>query len=91
MFGFAVLLIFIAHYYLIPAMAVYEQAAPRDQKVISAHSALLLAVLLLILASGLILTFCIGRFFFPRAMSKRTRTKYVDVWAEAGKRIPPSQ
>ncbi len=87
--GFAILLIAITRYYLIPALEVFQNAAPRDQKLMSAHSALLLAILLLILASGLILTFRVGRFFFPRGSDKRTKTKYVDAWAEAGKRTPP--
>ena len=48
--------------------------------------ALLFALVLVILISGLILTFRIGRFFFPRPSGPRVQTKHVDAWAEAGKR-----
>ena len=44
-------------------------------------------VILVILVAGLILTFRVGRMFFPRATGPRTRTKYVDVWAESGRRL----
>ena len=41
-----------------------------------------MTVMLVILLCG-ILTFRIGRFFFPRAIPTAPRTKYVDAWAEA--------
>ena len=89
--GFTVLLIVVSRYFLIPALDAWEHSAdPAGRKLLSAHSALLLSILLLILLSGLLLTFRIGRFFFPRAVRKRTQTKYVDIWSEAGKRTPPN-
>lgn len=88
--GFMALLLIVAHYYLLPALDAWKDSTdPLGKKVLSAHSALLLAILLLILFSGILLTFRIGRYFFPRAARKRTRTPYVDIWAEAGKRPPP--
>jgi len=87
--GFVILLIPISDYYLLPALEAYRVAPPNDRKLLSAHSALLLTILLLILGAGLMLTFRVGRFFFPRPPLKPTQTKYVDAWAEAGKRTPP--
>ncbi|CAN5416899.1 hypothetical protein BH10PLA1_BH10PLA1_14090 [soil metagenome] len=88
--GFVFLLIFISDYYLLPAFDAFFHAAPQDRALLSAHSALLLTVILLILACGLLLTFRIGRFFFPKPMQKRSQTTYIDAWAEAGKRTPPT-
>ena len=36
---------------------------------------------------GLLLTFRISRFFFPRPTAPRTHTKVVDAWTEAGQRL----
>ena len=95
--AFAGFLIFLSSYYLLPALRAFIDAKKegdnRGVHAISATSALLLAILLIILITGLILTFRIGRFFFPRKAPPRTRTKYVDVWAESGKRMetPPQE
>jgi len=88
---FTGLLIFLTSIYLVPAMDAYRVGTPMERRQIDAYSTLLLTVVLLILLSGLILTFRIGRFFFPRDLPKRTKTKYVDVWTEAGRRleVPP--
>jgi uncharacterized membrane protein YbhN (UPF0104 family) len=91
--GFAVLLIALCHYYLLPAFDALKHATPADKARLRAWSALLLALVLFILISGLILTFRVGRFFFPRPSTPRTHTKHVDAWAEAGKRAqadPPT-
>jgi hypothetical protein len=63
------------------------------QHAISATSALLMTVVLLILVAGLLLTFRIGRLFFPRNAPPRTKTQYVDAWAESAKRMetPPPE
>ena len=93
--AFAVGIVFLSTYYLLPALEAFTQAhRAGDQtgkKAISATSALLLSVILIILLAGLVLTFRVGRFFFPRQTPPRTRTKYVDIWAESGKRMeaPP--
>lgn len=89
--GFSVLLIFICYYYLFPALEAARQASPEEKRTLSAHATLLLAVVLVILLSGIILTFRIGRFFFPGAAAKRERTKYTDAWAEAGRRLDPPE
>jgi hypothetical protein len=85
--GFTVLLLVVCHYYLLPAIDAAKSATQPAQKYLAADAALLLAILLVILVSGLILTFRIGWFFFPRKSGPRTKTRYVDAWAEAGKRV----
>ena len=89
--AFAVGFVALSYYYLFPALRAFLEAKElgdkKGQKAISATSALLLAILLVILVAGLILTFRIGRFFFPRQTAPRTRTKYVDAWAESAKRM----
>jgi hypothetical protein len=86
---------FLSTYYLIPAARASLEAKKAGDKLgthaISATSALLLSVLLMILVAGILLTFRIGRYFFPRKTGPRTQTKYVDAWAESGKRMetPP--
>lgn len=91
LFGFTVLLIFICYWYLFPALRAAANATPQEKKTLSAHAALLLAIVLVILLAGITLTFRVGRFFFPRATPKRHRTSYVDAWAEAGRRAETPQ
>jgi len=84
---FGVLVVIISHYYLIPAIRVAANATQREKQLLSANSLLLMAVILFILGVGLLLTFRVGRFFFPRQSEKRSQTRYIDAWAEAGKRL----
>lgn len=88
--GFSILLIFVCFYFLVPAMEAATNATAREQKGLGAYSWLLMAVILIILLAGLMLTFRIGRFFFPRPAAPRSQTKYVDAWTEAGKRMQTS-
>ncbi len=85
--AFAILLVVLCYYFLIPALEAAKTATPQEKARLRAWSALLLAIVLIILGSGLVLTFRIGRFFFPRPTGPRVRTKHVDVWTEAGKRL----
>ena len=88
--GFAALIAFVSRYYLIPALEAFGQANPDQRRVLSAHSRLLLFILLFILLVGLILTFRVGRFFFPRQLARKPKpTIYPDAWAEAGRRMTP--
>ncbi len=80
------LLIVLLHYYLIPATRAWANADRLQRKLLSANSLLLLSIVLFVLGVGLLLTFRVGRFFFPRPTERRVQTKYVDAWAEAGKR-----
>jgi hypothetical protein len=86
---FTLLLIGVASYVLVPAFEKIDNAAalpdPEKRKIV-AFSRLLLLVLLFILFAGLVLTFRFGRLFFPRPVTPRTKTQYVDAWAEAGRR-----
>lgn len=91
LFGFSVLIVFICYYYLFPAMEAARQATPQERRTLSVHATLLLAVVLVILLAGIILTFRIGRFFFPGPVAKREQTKYTDAWAEAGRRLDPPE
>lgn len=84
---FAVLVVIISRYYLVPAMQAAVNATRQEKQLLSASSLLLLAVILFILGVGLLLTFRVSRFFFPRPSQKRSQTRYVDAWAEAGKRL----
>jgi hypothetical protein len=90
--AFSALLLLVIWYYLVPAADAARVASPPDKARLRAVSALLLAVILFVLLVGLILTFRVGRFFFPRPPAKPIKTEYVDAWAESGKRlkIPPS-
>jgi hypothetical protein len=88
---FAILIVCVSEFYLLPALAVVKDANPAERLRLEAYSRLLLAIVLFILIVGLMLTFRIGRFFFPRARAPKVQTKYVDAWAEAGRRAeaPP--
>ena len=83
---FAALVVFVCFYYLFPALTAAMTATRPQRQQMAAEAWLLLAVMLVILVSGLILTFRIGRLFFPGPTPKRTQTRYVDAWAEAGRR-----
>jgi len=87
--GCAILIAGVTSYYLRPAMeaATSKGITPVEKRSLMAYSRLMLVVVLFVIFSGLILTFRIGRFFFPRKAAPRTQTKYVDAWQEAGKRM----
>jgi Na+/phosphate symporter len=87
--AFAGLLIFVSYYYLFPAMEAFAQTtttAPQ-KRVLAAHAALVLALLLFVLLVGLLLSLRMGRFFFPARRQRAKPTHYPDAWAEAGRRI----
>lgn len=85
--AFAILITVIARWYLAPAVDAATQATPGQRQHLSAYSLLLLAITLMIVLVGIVLTFRISRFFFPRPPAQRTPTKYIDAWAESGKRL----
>jgi hypothetical protein len=93
MVGFVVLLVFISNWYLIPAFKAASTATGVEKRALVAHSRLLLALVLLILISGILLTFRFGRYFIPRVGEKTKPTQYVDAWAESAKRVsvPPRE
>jgi 4-amino-4-deoxy-L-arabinose transferase-like glycosyltransferase len=85
--GAGILITGVAFYYLLPAMAAASDADDKGRKSLAAHSTLLLAVILVILLCMLVMTFRVGRWFLPRKTEPRTRTKYVDAWAESARRM----
>jgi hypothetical protein len=85
--GFAALITLVSFYYLLPAMDAALDATPRQKRGLVAYSWLLLAIVLFILFVGLMMTFRFGRFFQPRTTPPPSKTKYVDAWAESGKRM----
>jgi hypothetical protein len=87
--GFAVLLWVVWNWYLRAALDAAQHADPKGKFLLKAVSELILAVVLTCLLGGLILVFRVGRFFVPRPGPgpKRTSTKYIDAWSEAGKRL----
>ena len=85
--GFAAFIAILSWYFLLPALDASQSATPRQKQQLSAYSLLLLAVVLLVILAGLVLTFRISRYFFPRPQSRRTQTKYVDAWAESARRL----
>jgi hypothetical protein len=89
MVGFLVLVFFLTSYYILPATEAFMLGTIGEKRQIDAYSSLLMYVLLVILLSGLLLTFRVGRFFFPRNSPQREKTQYVDAWAEAGRRAQP--
>jgi uncharacterized BrkB/YihY/UPF0761 family membrane protein len=84
---FAVLLFTVSKFFLLPALPLVHDASRPEKLRLMAYSRLLLAIVLLILIVSLILIFRPGRFFFPRRQPPRESTKYIDMWAEAGRRM----
>lgn len=85
----AALVLLVSYRYLMPAIAAAKGADPAARKQLAAISALVLIVVLVCLLGMLVVLFRPGRMFLPRKTEPRTRTKYVDAWAEAGKRLQP--
>jgi len=85
--GFAILLMFVSHWFLLPAMDVARQASRAEKQRLVAYASLLLAILLLVLFIGVLMVSRVRRFFEPRTPVPRQKTEYIDAWAEAGKRI----
>jgi O-antigen/teichoic acid export membrane protein len=86
---FAIILVLVVNLYLIPAMTAAKDADVKQRHELAAYATLILVVVLFVLFAGLLLTFRIGRFFFPRPpIPPRKPTEYVDAWAEAGRRAP---
>ena len=87
MAAFGLIIALVSHYYLIPAIVAAHGASPEQKKMLAVYSRLLLTVVLFVLWVGLLLTFRVGRFFFPRRREPVSPTKYVDAWQEAGRRL----
>lgn len=86
--GFVVLMLGLLVWFIVPGMQVLgDSDAPQGNRAgLSAVASLLLAVLLVTLFVGLLLTFRVRRFFFGDPQP-RQRTGYADAWAESGRRL----
>jgi hypothetical protein len=89
--AFLVVVVVVSYGYLFPALTAAQGATPEERRRLAAYSTLLLCVVLFCLLMGLLLSFRFGRMFFPRASGPKVRTKYVDAWAEAGRRMTPPE
>jgi hypothetical protein len=93
LFLFTVLLSLVSKYYIVPSIIAANQLSKTNpdelhkRHAMAANAMLVLMLMLTLLVIGLLITFRIGRLFFPRPTAPRTRTKVVDAWAEAGKRL----
>ena len=90
--GFAVLIYVVSDWYLLPALDAARDANQAEKRTLAAYSRLMLALVLVILLCGIVLTFRFGRFILPRNREPRRATKYVDAWAESARRVkvPPA-
>src|SRR5690606_30523709 len=88
-FAFLVLILYVIADFLLPAMHTATTATTQERAGLSAYSRLLLSIILILLISGLLLTFRIGRRW--NEPPQRTKTEYPDAWEEAGRRMktPP--
>ena len=88
----ALVLLAVTQLYLFPALRAAKGADPAERRQLAAHATLVLAVVLFVLFAGLVLTFRVGRYFFPKPPAARPEpTQYVDAWAEAGRRMTPAE
>ena len=89
--GFGGLIVLVSYWYLFPALEAAARASPAEKRHLAAHARLLLAIILVILVAGILLTFRFGRYFIPRAGEKAKPTQYPDAWAESARRVsvPP--
>ena len=90
---FMIIVLLVSKFYIEPSMEVASHLNRNDPQqlkerhAIAAHGMLVMMLLLTLLVIGLLMTFRISRFFFPRPTVPRTRTRVIDAWAEAGKRL----
>jgi hypothetical protein len=84
---FTGLLVMVSHFYVMPGLEAAKHLDHPARRKLAANAMLVLMLMLTLLVVGLLITFRISRFFFPRPTGPRTRTKVVDAWAEAGQRL----
>jgi hypothetical protein len=84
---FYLLLMLVSKIYLLRALTDFKGADERGRRLIAVHAMLLMSAVLVILGLSWMLIFRIGRYFFPNPKPPRVKTKYVNAWEEAGKRM----
>lgn len=91
--GATLILYFTVDRFLIPALQLSHNLDTPARKQLAAISSLVLAVVLVCLLAGLILTVRPARFFFPRKPPTRSPTTYTDAWSESARRMqtPPEE
>jgi hypothetical protein len=72
---------------VLPGLEAAKHMTHEQRRKQAANAMLVLMLMLTLLVVGLLITFRIGRFFFPRPTAPRTKTKVIDAWAEAGQRM----
>jgi H+/Cl- antiporter ClcA len=85
--GSTAIIILVFRGYLGPAYEAWRKATPQQKHLLSASSTLLLAVVLVVLLLLLIALFGVRRYFHFHQMRSRSKTEYVDAWAESAKRM----
>jgi hypothetical protein len=90
---FALLVLALVKWYLVPGLRAAQNASHDEREKLAANALLVLIVVLFALMAGLVLTFRVSRFFFPRPTPPRHPTQYTDAWAESAKRMqtPPEE
>lgn len=84
---FCLLLGMVTKLYLLRALTDFNGADENGRRLIALHALLLMSAVLVILGLSWMLIFRIGRYFFPNPKPPRVKTKYVNAWEEAGKRM----
>ena len=84
---FCLLLLMVTKLYLLRALTDFNGADENGRRLIALHALLLMSAVLVILGLSWMLIFRIGRYFFPNPKPPRVKTKYVNAWEEAGKRM----
>src|SRR5690242_14433068 len=90
---FALLVLALVKWYLVPGLRAAQYANHDEREKLAANALLVLIVVLFALLAGLLLTFRVGRFFFPRPTPPRNQTQYTETRAEYAQRLqnPPAQ
>jgi hypothetical protein len=87
-----IILFLVSNRFLLPVFTMAHDIDAPGRRQLAAISSLVLAIVLTGLVAMILLVVKPGRFFMPRKSPPRDRTRYVDAWAESGKRLdtPPS-
>lgn len=77
----------IAFFYMEPLLKLANEGTPEQRKRLAAYGALALAVLILVLLVGLVLTLRFGRRLAELSPKHPKPTVYPDAWSESAKRV----
>jgi heme/copper-type cytochrome/quinol oxidase subunit 3 len=88
MVGFGLFFTLMAMYFLLPATQAAAASPTTEKKRLLAMMALMLVLVLLSLAAMASLVMAFAGMLKTRNKNRREKTRYVDAWGEAGKRMP---